>query len=402
VETPTQFYKVQDMVLLPELNPRAGLCEETIIRYMESFDALPPVSIQEGTGLLVDGFHRVEAATRLGIEMIPVRMLDIPDEELPLYAGLGNCSHGRALSRTERNRFVVRVVEEFGWPAEKVARVVGVSVSSVNLAVREHRYNQELSVRLGQEVQVINSSHVQALYRVGDEQRARLLDAVATKTDAEGQPQPLTGAELKCLVDLMEDPATPSAELRRLLEDPLARPEPPARRRPAPTTGPNAPASEAREVERHGPLYDGGADGAADDPLRAELLRRAFTPADEDEGVGAPRRGEQPRRSSEPWLEEADADWGRSGRDGYGSTEHYPAPLGLDRAGAGGSSPEPAAPAAVAVLEPAEEERRPVDALREAERILCALCTSLEDGEAWEQARAARDLVREALELLPN
>src|SRR6266705_2718532 len=64
-------------------------------------EALAPISIQEGTGVLVDGFHRVEAATRLGVEAIPVRMLDIPDEELHLYAGLGNCGHGRALNRAE-------------------------------------------------------------------------------------------------------------------------------------------------------------------------------------------------------------------------------------------------------------------------------------------------------------
>ena len=99
METPPQLYKIRDLVLLPELNPRVQLCEETIIRYMESFEALPPVSIQEGTGVLVDGFHRVEAATRLGVEAIPVRMLDIPDEELHLYAGLANCNHGRPMSR---------------------------------------------------------------------------------------------------------------------------------------------------------------------------------------------------------------------------------------------------------------------------------------------------------------
>ena len=179
METPPQFYNIRDLVLLPELNPRAQLCEETISRYMESFDALPPVSIQEGTGVLVDGFHRVEAATRLGAEAIPVRMLDIPDEELHLYAGLGNCGHGRALNRAERNRFIVRLIEQYHWPGDKVARVIGVSPSSVSLALREHQYNQALTERLGEEVQVINSAHVQALYRVGPEQRAQLLDAVA-------------------------------------------------------------------------------------------------------------------------------------------------------------------------------------------------------------------------------
>ena len=46
---------------------------------------------------------------------------------------------------------MVRLVEEFGWPVEKVARTIGVSHSSVSLALREHRYNQALSERLGEE-----------------------------------------------------------------------------------------------------------------------------------------------------------------------------------------------------------------------------------------------------------
>jgi hypothetical protein len=76
-------------------------------------------------------------------------------------------------------------------------------------------------------VQVINSSHVRALYRVGADQRERLLEAVVSKVDDDGQPYPLTGAELKLLVDRMLDPATPTAELNRLLSDPKARPKPP-------------------------------------------------------------------------------------------------------------------------------------------------------------------------------
>jgi ParB-like chromosome segregation protein Spo0J len=390
VDTPPQFYKIQDLVLLPELNPRAQMCEETIIRYMESFNALPPVNIQEGTGVLVDGFHRVEAATRLGAEVIPVHMLDIPDEELHLYAGLANAHHGRSLSRAERNRFVVRLVTEYGWPMEKIARTVGVSASSVALALREHQYNHELSERLGEEVQVINSSHVQALFRVGDEQRARLLDAVAGKTDPEGRPQPLTGAELKLLVDRMEDPATPAEELGRLLEDPLARPEAPARRR-AGSSGekPGTAVDEGREVDRRGPLYEGRTRTDAEADLRSELLERAFAPSDDD----LPRdRGAKERSRREEEDSRSVADPTRPLAD----TSTRPAPLGLDTAPSWEGEPEPTSPA-VAVLERSAGERAATDALREAERLLCDLCASLEDGELWDQARSARDLVREAL-----
>jgi ParB-like chromosome segregation protein Spo0J len=394
METPPQFYRIRDLVLLPELNPREQLCEETISRYMESFDALPPVSIQEGTGVLVDGFHRVEAAARLGAEAIPVRMLDIPDEELHLYAGLANCGHGRALSRPERNRFIVRLVEQYEWPADKVARSLGVSPSSVSLALREHRYNQVLSERLGEAVQVINSAHVQALYRVGAEQRAQLLDAVAGKTDEEGRPRPLTGAELKTLVDRLEDPQTSADELHRLLSDPLARPEPPLRR-PGRSNEKHAD-MRLQEVERRGPLSG----AAAADPLRAELLERALSPKDE---IG-------PASSLRLERDEMDAAWEATARTGASHPEispeegeiewawketSGPAPLGLDRIKphAAGAIVERAA---AATLDRCEDEPGLTDLLREAERLLCDLCARMEDAELWDELRSVRDLVREA------
>lgn len=396
METPSQYYKLRDLVLLPELNPREQLCEETISRYMESFDALPPISIQEGTGVLVDGFHRVEAATRLGAEAVPVRMMDIPDEELHLYAGLANCGHGRALSRPERNRFIVRLVEQYQWPMDKVARIVGVSPSSISLALREHRYNQVLSERLGEAVQVINSSHVQALYRVGSEQRAQLLDAVAGKTDEQGRPRPLTGAELKSLVDRMEDPQTPTDELQRLLSDPLTRPEPTTRRaaRPAGDAGGERP----REMQRRGPLYSAD----TSDSQRNELLERALRPAKERLDTDDLR----------PWHEEridleSEEPGARHSRDEFHPREEElalarnessePAPLRLDTGAAPAAARPYAAGEGVAVLERSDDEPRMMDLLRQAERILCDLCARTEDAEMWDQLRSARDLVREAI-----
>src|SRR4028119_1312481 len=93
---------IKDLVLIPELNPRTRLCEETVIRYMESFSALPPVRVQARTNVVVDGYHRVEAAIRLGLEEIPAREEEIPDEELRLVAGLGNVEDGQALTRGGR------------------------------------------------------------------------------------------------------------------------------------------------------------------------------------------------------------------------------------------------------------------------------------------------------------
>lgn len=220
--------RLNDLSLIPELSPRAKLCEETVIRYMDSFGSLPPVRVQAGTNVVIDGYHRVEAAVRLGLEDLLVAVEEIDDEALRLEAGLANVSHGQPLTRAERNRLAVALVSAYGKPREEVAKLLGMSPSAVTLALREHQYNEMLSEKLGSSIQAINSAHVRALYRVGPEQRERLLEAVVTKLDEDGQPYPLTGAELKTLVDRMLDPATPTAELNRLLGDPKARPKPAA------------------------------------------------------------------------------------------------------------------------------------------------------------------------------
>jgi len=308
-----QTVPIQDLVLIPELNPRARLCEETIIRYMESFPALPPVRVQAKTNVVVDGYHRVEAAVRLGLEEVAVRPEEIPDDELRLVAVLGV---RQPLSRTERNQLAVVAHQRHGKLREEVAQLaqlLGVSGSAVTLALREHQFNEQLSEKLGSPVQVINSAHVRALYRVGAEQRERLLEAVVSKVDEDGQPYPLTGAELKVLVDRMLDPATPTAELNRLLNDPKARPKPPAsassngaaagaaeERDPFVAEGVPAQASDDRPWEREweSPLKGGDSEafdrvrsvdediaaaggGAAEERQLSELLRRAETNAAE-------------------------------------------------------------------------------------------------------------------------
>ena len=56
---------LNDLVLINELNPRERLNEETIIRYMECFESLPPVRVQRGTNVVVDGFQRVKPGDKV-------------------------------------------------------------------------------------------------------------------------------------------------------------------------------------------------------------------------------------------------------------------------------------------------------------------------------------------------
>lgn len=283
---------LRELVLMPELSPRARLCEETVIRYMESFDSLPPVRVQEGTNIVVDGYHRIEAAQRMGLEQLVVEEEPIPDEDLILVAGLLNAQHGQPLTRTERNKLAVTLVNRYGRLREEVAALFGLSVSAITIALREHQLNEQLSEKLGSTVQVINSAHVRALYRVGPEQREQLLEVIVNKVDDNGEPYPLTGAELKLLVDRMLDPATPAAELNRLLNDPRARPKPPVTESAeAPRPQPYGPEAESNtrpwEREWESPLK--GGDSEAFDRVRSvdEEIDRAGGYAGEERQIQA-------------------------------------------------------------------------------------------------------------------
>lgn len=268
---------LSDLVLVPELSPRQGLNEDAVIRYMDSFPALPPIRVQRGTQVVIDGYHRAEAAVRLGLEQVAVLEEDVSDGDIRIVAALANSSHGEPLSRTERNRLAVLLVEQYGRMREEAAGMLGVSAAVVTMALREAQLNRDLAERLGTETQIINSSHVKALYRVGEEKRAELLDVIASKLDEQGNPRPLTGAELRVLVDRLLDPATPQAELKRLITDPHARPQVSSAEpqpRPSQNVDPAAGSSPWVEEEWQSPLRAGVEGEPAYRPLDDELRNR--------------------------------------------------------------------------------------------------------------------------------
>jgi hypothetical protein len=117
-------------------------------------------------------------------------------------------------------------------------------------------------------------------------------------------------------------------------------------------------------------------------------------------GTGLDGEEQQARKSTgeSAWRDASEAPWDDEEYQPLGSESSRPAPLGLDRDDRWGDGSESAS--SVAVLERTGDERRPVDALREAERLLCDLCTRVEDGELWEEIRTVRDLVREAVGLM--
>lgn len=142
---------IDTLVLDPEVNIRADTDETTILRYMDVFDRLPWVEVIElpnGDLVLCDGFHRVEAALRLGRRTIDavVRPGDLPTAiEI---ATLMNLAHGLPLQDSEWEYAVWRLVRKIGKTPREVASEMGCSRSTVDGAVRAYEVRQRTGVNL--------------------------------------------------------------------------------------------------------------------------------------------------------------------------------------------------------------------------------------------------------------
>ena len=128
---------VDDLVLDSNLNLRDQLDAETVDRYDDAWDRLPPVMVFEvdGRWLLVDGFHRHASALRGDRRTIPAEIRSGTFADALDYAVMANLSHGLPLTRAERRRVVEtrlrihpdwsdrRLAEEMGIGRELISRV---------------------------------------------------------------------------------------------------------------------------------------------------------------------------------------------------------------------------------------------------------------------------------------
>ncbi len=128
---------VDELVLDPNLNLRDRLDAETVERYAESWDRLPPITVfeVEGRWLLTDGIHRHAAAVQLHKRLIKAEIITGTFEEALDYVSVANLHHGLPLTRAERRRAIEvklrlhhdrsdrHLAEEMGVGRELVAKI---------------------------------------------------------------------------------------------------------------------------------------------------------------------------------------------------------------------------------------------------------------------------------------
>jgi len=105
---------VKDITVEEGLHCRDGLNMDAVLRYSEILDDLPPVKlVRDGdTLLLASGHHRFQAYVKAGIDTIPAEIIDGTRLDAMKIGLKDNLSHGVPLTRDERNRAIVMLVEE--------------------------------------------------------------------------------------------------------------------------------------------------------------------------------------------------------------------------------------------------------------------------------------------------
>lgn len=108
--------------------------EESVERYRWVFDELPPITVQRGTYVLIDGRHRLEAAFRASQEVIRIREVDVADEDLAVAAFTANLEHGKPYTQAERIAGLKTLLKRepwATWSGNRLASYVGLARNTV-------------------------------------------------------------------------------------------------------------------------------------------------------------------------------------------------------------------------------------------------------------------------------
>lgn len=136
---------IQDIEVDPTIQIRHGNHEQTIQRYEESFNKLPPVDVFKTSGglLLADGFHRIAAAERLGHTQIEATVRKGTREDAAEHAVISNTKNADPLTPEERNDGIRRLKQLHpGWSKRRIADAMSVDEKTVRDVFRVDEVKQ--------------------------------------------------------------------------------------------------------------------------------------------------------------------------------------------------------------------------------------------------------------------
>lgn len=147
--------KVSEIIIDPAVAIREGTDEETIQRYEDNLEALPPIVVYhtDHKYLLADGFHRWAAATRKGWEYIEAEVREGTYEEASEYAIYANLKHGKPLTREEYKNAVRRLkLLHPDWGFEQLSRAIARGIRFIETVIKSDDIARKTGVRLDDRV----------------------------------------------------------------------------------------------------------------------------------------------------------------------------------------------------------------------------------------------------------
>ena len=198
---------------------RTALSRETVDKYADALEFLPPVEVFRVTEtetdddgketeverlILADGFHRVAAFTAMGQKSIPANVRTGTLEEAEEFAAVANATSGRQLTTSERNDAIRRVHRLH--PRMKQADIatrLSVSQPTVNRILRMDKVRADHP----KAVEMPDAQLAEIMMANGD--LDPLIDA-ATKND-------WTRAQIRTAVGNMKNPKVDAATRRDVL-----------------------------------------------------------------------------------------------------------------------------------------------------------------------------------------
>jgi ParB-like nuclease domain len=212
----------------------------------ESDEELPPIVVHRLTMRVIDGTHRVLAATLRGQSEIAVRFFDGPAEDAFVLAVEANTRHGLPLSLAERTAAASRILHSHPhWSDRAIASVTGLSPKTVR-AQRQRLggATARTAARLGRDgrVRPLNSAEGRRIAgRLIQESPGASLRVIAKKAGI----SPGTVRDVRARLSRGEDIVPSRQRSRPRTPAPAPRPEP---RLPAVADVPGPPFGDDHDV----------------------------------------------------------------------------------------------------------------------------------------------------------
>lgn len=219
-EAAAEVVNVSILSVLPGDSPRLnGEDRAHIARLAEMETSLPPILVDKRTMRVIDGMHRLMAASLQGWETIEVKFFDGSAEDIFLRAVQENVTHGLPLSQADRRAAAERIIASHQHMSDRaIGHASGLAAKTV-AAVRKRS------------IDLVPQSNA----RVGRDGRVRPLDSSEARRRAAELLINQPGASLRDVASAAGLAPATVLDVRKR----LARGEPPAPQKPG-NVGSNA------------------------------------------------------------------------------------------------------------------------------------------------------------------